>query len=297
MYQGNKLINSPSNLLINDFAWLGSGSSLLAIESFSLPLIQDTCWAILAEQITLTESQVSLLTEKRKGPLGRYFEALIQTIISLSPQVEICHPNVVVQDGKRTCGELDLLYQIDERWIHLELAVKFYIGLKDRSDPYQWHGPAARDTLGRKLERLYNHQIPLPETSAGISTLDAINIHSVSSEALLMGMLFHPFDDWQDNNFITPVSISENHANGWWIKRKNVSALLSDDKIRIKILEKPEWLSAAMPEKDLINGQTFLDLFNSNYSDRTIMIGRINSDAEFDRGFIVPNDWSPLVSS
>jgi hypothetical protein len=173
--------------LQHDVIWLGSTESLLHHQPNSLNLVQKTIRLLMDGQLKFSEDHIRTLAHKRQAALGRYVEFLVQTVISLAPDVGQCFSNVIIHDGKRTCGELDLIYQYGGRWIHLELAVKFYLGLGDRTDPFQWIGPAARDKLARKLSRFYDHQMTLPQSEAGRAVLADLNIDEVETRVLLMG--------------------------------------------------------------------------------------------------------------
>lgn len=284
--------------LLNDLAWLSTEQSLLRDAPSSLCLIQKTCNNLIAGALHLDPEQVSLLSTRRQGALGRYFEALVQTIISLAPEVEKTHPNVVIMEGKRTCGEIDLLYKRDGIWIHLELAVKFYIGLENRIDPFQWHGPAARDTLGRKLGRLKDHQLQLPKTNAGQIALENLNIESVKSEALIMGRLFHPFTGWQQGSLVVPVIISKTHPASWWLQSQEMSHLCENLDTFWNILSKPSWLAPLeVPLRETLTGQDLLAFLRSSPLLHPIIVAALKDGIECHRGFIVPDDWLETVKN
>ncbi len=116
---------------------------------------------------------------------------------------------MVVTEGKTTRGEFDLLYKKGGNWHHLELAVKFYLGVSDRTSAFNWHGPALRDNLGLKCARMSNHQLTLPKTDAGKNVLHDLSIGVVESEALILGRLFHSFSDWQASSFEITKNISK----------------------------------------------------------------------------------------
>lgn len=281
--------------LLNDIAWLGTAPGMLRDTPRSLAPIRQACGNLNSGCSRLSDDQISALTTRRQGPLGRYFETLVQTVLSHSPQVATLHPNVIIQDGKRTCGELDLLYQCSGRWVHLELAVKFYIGLDNRRDPFQWHGPAARDTLGRKLKKLLDHQLRLPETDAGTKALTSLNIGDVHSEALVMGMLFHPFASWQRQIFTAPDLIAKNHPAGWWLPIRDLNQLPEAPEILWRVLSKPQWLSAAeAAHEELLGREDLSKYLNEVLPGRPVMLAAIVDGTVSHRGFVVPDDWPPL---
>ena len=58
--------------------------------------------------------------------LGHRFETCVSTWFKHHPEWDIKAANHVVQLGKRTAGEIDLLVERAGVVLHLELAVKFY---------------------------------------------------------------------------------------------------------------------------------------------------------------------------
>lgn len=292
------MIQNYPSWLLNDVTWLSAADGLLSDNPDSLAIIQQSCCSLLDGSIQIDQEQISRLTKQRPGPLGRYFETLVQTVISLSPQIKSSHENVIIQDGKRTCGELDLIYQISGqtagKWVHLELAVKFYLGLDGRADPFHWHGPAARDTLGRKLNRMFSHQLKLPETADGKAALKKLGIDRVHSEALVMGRLFHPYTHWQAGNTHAPEIIAKDHPAGWWLRINQIDLLNDDTETSWQLLKKPEWLAPVDPSNgETINGSDFSGHLKSAPLSRPLMVAALIEGVESHRGFVVPDDWSP----
>ena len=281
--------------LQRDIKWLENAPALLGDGTGSQELVRKSCQLLIESNQEIGEKHLEILTGRRNAALGRYFEALVQMIITLSSEVESCHHNVAIHDGTRTCGELDTLYKISGRWVHLELAVKFYIGVGDRSDPHQWYGPAARETLAKKLKRLTEHQLILPRTKAGVSALDRLNIAGVHSEALVMGRLFHPILNWQENDLIRPAEISQNHSKGWWCTATETEVFTEVSDVKWRVLDKPDWLSPdnmAIPKTELnISLPTALEEAGLT---RPLMITGTLNGVELHRGFVVPDYWAPL---
>jgi hypothetical protein len=279
-----------------DINWLATTPGLLANVPRSLNLIRETCTDLQAGILRFECDHLIMLKERRLGPLGRYFEALVQTIISCSPDVKHCHRNVLIHDGNRTRGELDLVYEYAGQWIHLELAVKYYLGTGDLSNPFQWYGPAARDTLGRKLGRLFDHQLCLPATTYGRAVLDSLEIDAVHSEPLVMGMLFHPFEAWKASAIITPDTIAADHPVGWWLRSSDAEELGDIDEWKVQALSKPEWLSSPKQGQSIL--QPLKELL-CQLKDKTlnfpVMLLSIDGGGNRHRGFIVPDEWSPLA--
>ncbi len=285
--------------LLSDVTWLYTSNGLLGDVPGSLALIQRACEQLISGAKLLNDEQIGELDVKRTGPLGRYFEALVQTVISASPEVRQCYPNVVIQNGNRTLGELDLVYENvgggDSGWVHLELAVKFYIGAGDPGDAYQWRGPAARDTLGRKVARLFDHQLKLPHTAAGIAALSALTIKQVHSQALVMGRLFHPHACWLAGDISAPTVVADDHPAGWWLRAGDIKEVLAEPGLQWRTLSKPEWLAPVdAADQNLMDGRDLYEHLWNTGADRPVMVAASTGGAECQRGFIVPDNWPPI---
>lgn len=235
--------------------------------------------------------QIERLSSIRQGPLGRYFEFLIGALFTLSPEIEASHSNLVVRDGKATQGEFDLLYKKGGNWHHLEMAVKFYLGVLDRASGFNWHGPALRDSLGRKWTRMSEHQLSLPKTDAGRSVLQDLSIHNVESEALILGRLFHPLTDWQSNSLEIPPYVSTDHANGWWMHVRDVISFAHSNVYCWVPLIKHEWLA----KKVIHTAPSRPNFKDINHPQMYAVFKQVeqNQYCEINRGFVVPNHWRP----
>ncbi len=94
--------------------------------------------------------------------LGLYYERLWQFALLNAPGVELLAANLPVRQAGHTLGELDLLLRDAEGVFHLELAVKFYLGLAGDGQAHdRWLGPDSQDRLDLKIAHLCQRQLPL----------------------------------------------------------------------------------------------------------------------------------------
>lgn len=129
--------------------------------------------------------------------LGTYYERLWHVLLDMAPDVRVLARNLRLQQGTVTRGEIDLLIESAEgEVLHLELAIKFYMGVPAlspggalHSPGDAWLGPDPRDSLASKLARLTDHQLPLIEQF----DLQALGLpRPQRSCAWLQGQLFFP---------------------------------------------------------------------------------------------------------
>lgn len=112
----------------------------------------------------------------------------------------------------------------------------------------------------------------------------------------MMGMLFHPYAEWQTKVMTAPDMIADNHPKGWWIKAANAARILAEPGLRLRPLTKPEWLSPQQNgSPDLQHGESLLNEITENGLNGPIMVLAVEDTGEQHRGFIVPDDWPPLT--
>lgn len=217
--------------------------------------------------------------------LGLVFESLWHFFLREDPDTELIAHNIPVRDGKITLGEFDLIYYcgVSKRHIHLELAVKFFLGIPNtQASPGldQWFGPNRADRLDRKLARLSQHQLPLAYTEAGREVINQLGIESIDQELRVNGILFHASDDTN-----TYPALNAKHQRGDWrslseFQIEQTEALNRDD---WRYIEKPIWLAAEF--------NTATPLANKHLQMAThkpIML--INAQQQ--RRFLVADDWA-----
>ncbi len=238
------------------------------------------------------------ITSLHSRRLGLYFEALWQFFIDQDPVLELLAANLPVTNQERTLGEFDIIYYCNERRnvYHLELAVKFYLGLAnvDNSLPSHWWGPNCKDRLDRKLHRLFHHQCPLSSSIEGINTLRQLDCKQPLQEFALKGMLFYPASSDRK-----PRGVSSSHQRGRWLSLENISACRTED--HWKILQRCHWLSPYLQTSSLptLNQQQLIEQLEAYFQgqERPLMICSLDSDGavfyEKERYFITPDDWPP----
>lgn len=96
---------------------------------------------------------------KMDQKLGHLYEDALRILLLQSSQLELLGDHVQVFDADQvTIGEMD--YILRDRnsgeLIHLELAVKFYLAVREKGD-WRFPGPDPRDNWPRKLARLRDH--------------------------------------------------------------------------------------------------------------------------------------------
>ena len=147
--------------------------------------------------------------------VGRYAESLLNAVTGIqSDAFEPLARNLQIFEGRQTIGELDLVTSQPGGTLHVELAVKLYLGLPEYQEELDgWVGPNPRDTLGKKYRHLRDKQLPLSDSKPAKQALSLSDDHEISQQAWIKGYLFH----YQDRCVAKlPEVVNDAHHRGWW---------------------------------------------------------------------------------
>ena len=173
----------------------------------------------------------------KSGRLGLRFEHFIAYWLIISPNFEPLTQNLQIiekmKKGSHTHGELDFIIRNihTNQVIHMEVAVKFYLGCEDFNDPYRWFGTNTQDQLGRKVAHLKQHQTQL--SNKFDSYLKNLGYHIDKQACFLKGRLFYP-----QGIDTPPEGVCHNHLRGRWIQSPEES---NND--LFYPLDKKDWLA------------------------------------------------------
>ncbi|GJQ62647.1 MAG: hypothetical protein SCALA702_17000 [Melioribacteraceae bacterium] len=295
--------------LIYDLEWVisspaifnsGNYGSVLKLENNTLENL-NLCADSRISLSDYSEKLTEFLGKKNTLLIGKYFEALFEFGLILSPDIDLLFSNQQITDHKNnTIGEIDFLYRDMKsgNLHHLELAGKFYLALNNIPDWNNFIGPNPADNLAKKMEHLVVKQVPLLKTDAGREFLKKHNLdYPVNSKYLLKGYIFYHYPLFQTHNFVSPTKAKKDHLKGWWIRSDEINLLEHGD-LCYYILERKEWMRT-MPKSndDIMSFREVKDkvLLYFQHNNYPLLISRMREDVgsfkETDRGFIVSKFW------
>ena len=242
------------NQTVRDLIWLLTSPALChcTVEQWQIPNLHRDTLVQLEQDSGLLEHFVGVDKPQR---LGHYVEKLWQFYLCHHSDLQILSHNQIVYDKKRTVGEFDLLLldHRDQQIWHLELAIKYYLGLEQAWGAPEcwthWLGPGCRDSLDHKWHKLRYQQLILsqrPESQALLTQLrqqyDLDDTIPLNSASLTRGVLFYPLANNQNLSLPAPSQTEAAHARGHWC---TVSHWLehADNSSGWLILKKPHWLA------------------------------------------------------
>ncbi len=239
------------------------------------------------------------------GPLnlGRYFERLMIFWLENLPAVTLLGSNIRISDDKRTLGEIDLLFLYGAVAYHWELAVKFYLNIGDGGNEASYMGPMLKDRLDRKLDRLFGHQITLPERAATKSTLLRLGIETVLSQPFVKGCLFHPLARLRTAPQL-PDRIAPDSLSGHWLTLPEIESAALPRFDHFLLLEKKRWITPWFYRGEAISGcperlaTAMQAAFEQRSAPQLVALFRDEGReilANAGRYFITPGTWPALA--
>ncbi len=223
--------------------------------------------------------------------LGIYFENLLKTYLANTPQLTDIKDHLQINSDQKTLGEFDFLYRFagDNRFTHLEVCVKFYLGFPGENDGYRWVGLNRNDNLARKINRLESHQLRLGDHPKALEILRSHSISLGKRYAVMKGRLFYPWRDFLAQR--SDPAACEGHLRGWWLPQAEFETLLRSS--RFLAVEKQSWLGDIPPSTvHLMSASDTSEAFSASPQ----MLRRFEKQADgwapVDWGVITPNHYS-----
>ncbi|MGH8808564.1 MAG: DUF1853 family protein, partial [Noviherbaspirillum sp.] len=150
-------------------------------------------------------------------------------------------------------------------------------------------GPNLADTLGAKIRKIMDQQLSLSQHPAAQLHLPQ---PIVAAQALVKGWLFY---HGRTPLPARPVGISRAHCRGFWCSLEETAALTGD---RYIVLPRLEWLAPAKATvTQTLDAKALKEHLFAHFNQSSIPIlvavmePKGDSMLEWDRGFIVPDDW------
>jgi len=303
-----------------------------SLEHLTTPAVRDLAWAIfsppllrsqaLADRalaapncaLALTAERIAWLQQLDRSPgallrhlanrgggrLGLYFESLWHFFLQQDERTELLAHNLPVRSGGVTLGEFDCIYFCRERHcpVHLELAVKFYLGHPDPAQhgPHsrwdRWLGPDTRDRMDRKIDRLLGHQIRLADRPEAKSVLKKLAITTPQREVEIKGRLFFP----AHSEMTAPVGWPAGRQRQFWWSLSDLVEKEATPGARFAALQRGDWFAALgkSQHRTALGGEKVVKITEQaiGASGRPQMLAMIDSDGrETERFFVTPDGW------
>lgn len=279
--------------VVRDLLWAVNSPALLKTTN-------DHCcdskeWKLHEHDICMTHLG-DFMAGKDSRSLGKYFEGLISYWLHHLRKVDVLVESFALREQQRTVGEIDFIF-IDEqaRMTHWEIAVKFYL-FSPASYGFGSHylGPNAVDTLDRKIDRIFGHQLPRSQKQFPNVEL---------RQAFVKGRIFYPL--MQPRGLAGPPYLSSAHLAGSWLRHAEIRLRDGDadwdaQNVCYLVLQKPDWLSVVQTPDAAGKRMSFSEFSESmdrHFSEhqRCPLVVQLNANdagyVESRRFFVVPDGW------
>lgn len=234
--------------------------------------------------------------------LGHYFEVLIAYWLTHQADVEVIATNLQVQKEQLTLGEYDFLFRnADAEVCHWEAAVKFYLQQDPIAEQHAFIGPGTRDRLDLKLDKVFQQQLHLGDSTAGQQALPpGITINK--AQAFVKGYLFYHAAIPRKSSI---AGISAAHLGGWWARHSIDEIPQASAESHWIIPPRLGWLAPILVTAneavlDTRTLQQHLALHFATHHEALLIIELIHTDSgkyrEISRGFVVCKTWPTIPS-
>ncbi len=243
------------------------------------------------------------ISEENSRLIGKYFENLVKFWLQngIHPY-KLIVSNLQINSGGKTRGEFDFILQdkTNGKFIHLEVAGKFYLALHNSGEWIDLFGPNGIDNLDVKLRKLLEEQMLLSEKPESVEILNGLGINGKLEKIILLkGYFFYLAGNYFAGNFVPVKNSHVNHLTGWWVRFSGIEKFLESRNSKWIVVERKNWVSRVYnpnPHEIMDSGTLYGKLkhyFKSNYY--PVLISEVNTKEnipfETSRGFVVSNNW------
>lgn len=289
-------------LALHNLSWYLSQEDLIKAEALgsNTHIVSN---AIDTDSDNYAEQLLERLNQSPSHFLGSYVEQLWRHYIETSPRFQLLAHNLQIHGDGKTLGEFDFIVSdhVTGEFIHQEIAAKFYLGLPDPDQQRcLWFGPNNIDRLDLKATHLKSKQLRLSELDAAKVALGNKNINTVTTQCILRGRLFLPWNPLLRKQCQELDNITQHSQKDVWMTYSELEDYINTkpEGAQFWLLEKQQWLSL-FTRRDMSMGceeiLTKVEKLVIN-EHRGVMLktkrkgktGILNDETAL---FVVPNDW------
>ena len=183
--------------------------------------------------------------------------------------------------------------------MHWEVAVKFYLGVGDTREMYNWHGPNLRDRLDIKVHHLLNRQSLISKNHLVRQWLGRQGIVIDQCAVILKGRLYYPWQVYaqmsQRHVFMrtnSPSLCSPELLFGCWFKQGEFDKEFDSEQCFVPLINHG-WLESISTDsvKKLISKNDIFETVSNNLLRYPLHVQLHEPCHSWDRAFIVSDDW------
>ena len=237
-------MHSWQNQSVRDLAWVISSPCVIEYSATPNPEFFTNEYLnflpILKQLDKQPQELLEFLSKSKRAALGNYFEDLIEFWLQRRANTKILARNLQVIENKQTLGECDFIVEMDGKVTHIEVAIKYYLGIKNSSAQEFWVGRGLTDRLDVKFDKLFKRQLELSNTEPMHRQLILSNIAAIEAKMAIVKGFF--FKHYFTPNHALPKFAPKEMESSFWCNIDEVNSL-PQELSKWQILTKPHWLT------------------------------------------------------
>ncbi|MEH6473183.1 MAG: DUF1853 family protein [Halopseudomonas sp.] len=298
-------LNQLQHPCVRDLAWCLNSPAIYRLGHDCRNLWGNTeaLWHWLQQLDRHPQPLLDSISQQRSHRLGIYFETLFGFALThyLKPAKNFYA--LAVRHRNRTVGEYDFLVRLqgEPALRHVEVSIKFYLGLPTADDHACWTGLNRNDRLTDKRDKMLYQQLRLSRQTAARQQLADLGEQIGPCHGVMMGRLFYPF---AKPRLDPPTGAQSNHLRGWWIRQSELKQLIATADRRQAIasatllvpLQRRQWLAPLSPlEAEQLASARQAMTETDQPGMRARLINTPRGWREHDRGIVVEDKWLDSV--
>lgn len=284
------------NKFVRDLEFAIFSNSLLNFDQsqhdilFGLNEFQVRDWIYSLEE---NPSELEIFIETQNSiRLGKYFENLLHFYFLWNFNVDVIDYSKQIFEGKNTLGELDFILFIKpkNRYLHLEVAVKYFVKRQGFCDYENFICPNGERNLKRKIDKTFEKQLQILEYAPAKEYLIEKGIFNIESRILIRGAIFYFSDEkdviCEDLNFV--------NTHTRYVSSK-ISEFKAKENRHYKFLKNHFWLTENRFEssENIVDKFKILELLKVHF--QTSTRGWVIGEYELVNGFFVEREKIAVV--
>ncbi len=221
--------------------------------------------------------------------LGKYFERLLYFFFEHFSHYDLILSNHQLFEKGRTIGELDFIVRDKQKneIIHLEAAVKYYMGYRNTSKHSMWIGPNGMDTLAKKMKKFEKQLLNSEREEIKQQVL-------VSKRKIILKGYF--FKHVKATEF--PYFYNSDIENCKWMYQEEMNKFIDSTEF-YSIMPKNKWLGFHLDDSlEYYKGKQIITLVDKQIESigKGIMLTKVETSEMkvMEKLIIAPNHWPRL---
>lgn len=300
----SRQLNQFQHACVRDLAWCLNSPAIYRLGHSNTYFLGDTkrLWQWLRRLDQQPQALIDAITQQRSHRLGIYVETLLAFTLAqhLKPARHLYA--LAVRQQQTTLGEYDFLFRRrgEAALRHLEICIKFYLGIPQQQGGAYWVGLNRNDQLLKKRDRMQQRQLRLSQHPAARRQLQTMGEQVGPCHGLMLGRLFYPF---AQPGLCPPPGVQKKHLRGWWLRHSEQQRLTATEDstqlagpVLLVPLRRRQWLAPLAPaDAETLAAEALLMPGCTQPGMTARLLQTPRGWREHDRGLLVDDDWLDSV--